>query len=361
MRILYGVHGYGLGHATRAACVVPRLARRHQVLLLAGGDARTALERVHPVYPVPSLAYVYRGARVSPSSTLAQNAPHLVDALLGGCTRCLVEELIAAFKPDLVISDAEIFTHRAAGRLGVPRIGFDHFGVLAHARPPAPRGYGIHLAGATAAYRLMMGQPERAIVSSFYDAPARRPGVVFVPTLLRAEVLAATPRRGDHLLVYLNRARHQLTARLEQMLQSLHLPSILYGAGREGKEGLVSYRKLDPQQFVVDLAGCRAILSTAGNQLVGEAMHPGKGLLVAPEASTEQHVNALAVERLGIGRWSSPGELSLGLMRDFLDHADDYGARARHLARDGTEAAVQAMEQFAMELCGVHAAPRRAA
>jgi len=361
MRILYGVHGYGLGHATRAACVVPRLAQRHQVLLLAGGDAHAALEPVHSVYPVPSLGFVYRGARLSRSETIWQNAPCLLDAFRGGRTRRLVEDLMRAFKPDLVISDAEIFTHQAAAHLGLPRIGFDHFGVLAHARPPVPRGREVHLACATALYRLMVGEPDRVIVSSFYEAPARRTGVAFVPTLLRPEVLAATPRRGEHLLVYLNRARHQLTAQLEQALQALDVPSIVYGAGREGCEGRVTYRRVHRLSFVEDLADCRAIFSTAGNQLVGEAMYLGKALLVAPEDSTEQQVNALAVERLGLGLRTSRQAIDLHLLRHFLERADTFPAKPRHPARDGTDAAVAAIEQFAGELGVEHHEPRRAA
>jgi uncharacterized protein (TIGR00661 family) len=361
MRILYGVHGYGLGHATRAACVIPRLAARHQLVLVAGGDARATLETVLPVFPIPSLGYVYQGARVSPLETLRRNAPGFLDGLLGGETRQLVEALMGAFKPDLVISDAEIFTHRAAARLGIPRIGFDHFGVMAHARPEVPRGRQLHLACAATTYRLMMGQPDRAIVSSFYEAPARRPGVAFVPTLVRPEVLAATPSRGDHLLVYLNRARHQLTERLERELQALGVPTILYGQSREGTDGLITYRTVDRRRFVDDLASCRAVLSTAGNQLVGEAMHLGKAMLVAPEDSTEQHINAMAVERLGIGRWAPRAALERQLIRGFLEQADAYGARARRLARDGTGEAVELIERYAAELCGARAAPRLAA
>src|ERR1700685_3997997 len=36
MRIVYGVHGYGWGHATRALGVLPDLMRPHEVLVLAG-------------------------------------------------------------------------------------------------------------------------------------------------------------------------------------------------------------------------------------------------------------------------------------------------------------------------------------
>lgn len=59
MRILYGVFGYGRGHATRALSVLPELRERHEVLLLAGGDAYDAIAPEHPVVRVPTLRYEY--------------------------------------------------------------------------------------------------------------------------------------------------------------------------------------------------------------------------------------------------------------------------------------------------------------
>src|SRR5215470_3338672 len=61
VRILYGVFGYGRGHATRALGVLPHLLARHEVLVLAGGDAYETLRLAGlPVVAIPTLAYVYR-------------------------------------------------------------------------------------------------------------------------------------------------------------------------------------------------------------------------------------------------------------------------------------------------------------
>ncbi len=49
MRILYGVFGYGRGHATRALSILPELRERHEVVVLAGGDAYDAIAPDHPV------------------------------------------------------------------------------------------------------------------------------------------------------------------------------------------------------------------------------------------------------------------------------------------------------------------------
>ncbi|MEO1232096.1 MAG: glycosyltransferase family protein, partial [Myxococcota bacterium] len=44
MRILYGVHGYSRGHATRAAAVLSELVKEHEVLIFAGADAYDLLK-----------------------------------------------------------------------------------------------------------------------------------------------------------------------------------------------------------------------------------------------------------------------------------------------------------------------------
>ena len=40
------------------------------------------------------------------------------------------------------------------------------------------------------------------VITTFFWPPARKPRTSLVPSLLRDEVLAATPEPGEHLLVY---------------------------------------------------------------------------------------------------------------------------------------------------------------
>src|SRR5215472_9225440 len=85
MRILYGVFGYGRGHATRALSVLPELRRRHEVIVLAGGDAYDAIAPEHAVVRIPTLRYEYSpDGRRSLSRTLGENVSHVADVWLGG-------------------------------------------------------------------------------------------------------------------------------------------------------------------------------------------------------------------------------------------------------------------------------------
>lgn len=359
VRILYAVHGYGRGHATRSLALLGELRARHEVLVLAGGDAHQTMSSEWPVVRIPTLGFAYgpRSGRRSNLHTLRYNLPAALDAWWHGPVFAMVADTMRGFAPDVVISDAETWSHRVAGWLGVPRIGFDHIGILAHCRPGVEPRDRIEAMFDTLVYRALMGLPERILVSSFYDAPPRRAGVRVVPTLPRPEVREAVATEGEHLLVYLNQGRHQFDDRLRAVLEELGLPVRAYGTPWRGQQGLLRFMPPGNRSFVDDLAGCRAVLSTAGNQLVGEAMYLGKPLLVMPEDCVEQRLNARAVERLGIGMRVEPRTLTVAHLRRLLAHREVFAARMRAQHRDGLAEALSAIEGFIAELAGSAARP----
>ena len=71
MKIAYGVHGYGRGHAARALAVLPELVRRHDLLVLAADDAYHALRVAYNVVRIPGLRYALGvGGRRSARGTI---------------------------------------------------------------------------------------------------------------------------------------------------------------------------------------------------------------------------------------------------------------------------------------------------
>lgn len=356
MRIAYGVFGYGRGHATRTAAVLPALCAQHEVKLFAGGDAYDSLSPHYEVERIPTLGYAYdeRG-RPSAFRTLRNNLGLSLDILVRGRVFRRVRDAMSAFGPDVVISDAEPLTHRVAHHLGVPRIGFDHFGVMVYCKPEIPFGDRIRSRRDVLIYRMMMGQPQRVIVSSFYRAAARRAGVRVIGTLLRDEVFEVPPRRGDHLLVYLNQGKHQFTGSIEEALRGTKLPIRIYGTSRDGVDENLRFCRLSNRAFLEDLAGCRALICTAGNQLVGEAMYYEKPMLVMPEKCVEQRLNASNVERLGIGWQAAQEDVRSTTILAMLRHEKSFVSNIRRVARDGRRDALETLESFILELTGTTA------
>jgi UDP:flavonoid glycosyltransferase YjiC (YdhE family) len=116
----------------------------------------------------------------------------------------------------------------------------------------------------------------------------------------------------------------------------------LQGLGLHPPLGGIRFVAHDETAFVDDLASCRAVVSTAGNQLVGEALHLGKPVLAFPEpGNAEQRINAHLLRTTGCGETAPAEAVDLPLLRGFLDRLDGYRARIVPGRADGTERALE--------------------
>ena len=350
MRIAYGVHGYGRGHAMRALAVLPELGTRHELLVLAGGEAFTALEGQFAPLRIPCLTYVYntRG-RLSVRRTARRDLPGVLDMLWRGPGLEMVTAALKDFRPDVVISDSEGYTHQAAARLAIPRISFDHFGLLVYCRPEMPALDRLRCRGQALIYHRLFGTPERVVVSAFFDAPPLRPGVAVVGPVIRDAVRCVSPSRGDYLLAYFSQGDSEFTPQAREALAGAGCPVRVYGTTRQGDEANLEFKPISREGFVQDLAGCRGVLATTGNQLIGEVLHFGKPMLGVPIDCLEQRLNARQIERMGIGMSCTRRQLNTAVVREFLSREDQFRAHLHTAQRDGRADAVAANERFAAE------------
>lgn len=351
MRIAYGVMGYGRGHAMRTMSVLPALMREHTVTVFAGGDAYEVLAPRFPTVRIPTIGYQYSDAGThSLRRTLARNFSPMSDLLFGGAGIAQVEEEFRVRGIQAVISDSEAWTHRVAQRVGLPRISFDHVGIIAYCQPHFPPDlWALGMRDAWG-YRSLMGVPERILISSFYPATPAYPQVKLVGPMLRDEVLAATPQRGDYLLAYFNKGEHQYLPHVDRALRLLDCKVRVYGTRHRGVDENLEFRAPSVAGFVADLAGCRAVLSTAGNQLIGEALHFGKPILAMPEKAFEQRLNAHMIERMGVGLAGDLMCLTPSDVDRFLGDADRYAANTAEHRGDGRAAAIDTLQGWLGEL-----------
>lgn len=358
MRIAWGVHGYGRGHAMRVLALAAGLRERHELRFFAGGQAGESAFGGERPEPLPCLAYAYRGARLSWTRTLAANGGLVADLLGRGPRQRDVRRRLEAFGPALVISDSEPFLPRAARELGVPVLGLDHVGVIAHCRPTVPWRDRPRLLVDRTAYLALLGRPDAAVVSSFYAPPTAGPEVHLVPPILRPAVSRAVPRAGDHLLAYFNTPRLVRPATLAA-LEGAGCPVRLYGSGRVGRAGAVEHLPFDEAAFVEDLASCRGVVASAGHQLISEALHLGKPMLLRPEETAEQRLNAREAARLGAASVLPHGGLSAAVLRAWLTGLDGQRAALARLERPGNARALEVVERLAQALTAGRPPPPR--
>lgn len=350
-RIVYGVHGYGRGHAARALALLPELMKTCEVKVLAGDDAYEQLAAEYPVTRIGVLRYYHNAAgQRSTLATIKRNTPALLDLAVNGSMSVLVEDEMRRFQPDVLISDSEGWTHRAAKRMGIPRISFDHYGVLAYCHLPL-NGWDRFVARAESVfYRRLVAEPDRIIVAAFFPAEPRTAGVTSVGPILRKEVRETKPTDGEHLLVYFTNAREHYTQAIEAALGQLDIPVKVYGPERAGQTGNITYCPKGNLPFVRDLASCRAVLSTAGNQLCSEAIHFGKPLLLLPEDALEQRLNAQMVSDWAIGQRAKKNELTAERLNHFLAACPRYAENIPAHRRDGLAEATHAIHTAIDEL-----------
>jgi len=353
--------GEGRGHATRARVVVEALRDRHRVALFASDCAYSLLAPRYRdsdvrVFRVPGLQFAYSGpGRVDLFRTVGQAARFRL--ALGGYVD-EVRPVLDRIKPDLIVADFEPVVPRAARAAGVPFVSFDHqhylvvsdlsglpFALRQRARAAAPF------------VRALYDWQQAIIVSSFYRMPLRRAfrAATWVGTLIRPEIVGRRPSAGSHVVAYIR--RHAPPSTLAA-LAACGRPVRVYGLGERPPEGALRFLAVDEQRFIDDLAGCAAVVSTAGNQLVGEALHLGKPMLVMPEERNfEQAVNAHFLVDSGAG-WAEHGALTARRLGAFLEAAPSMRARIAPEAVNGNEVAVAALERHIAGRAPALAPPR---
>ena len=142
-----------------------------------------------------------------------------------------------------------------------------------------------------------------------------------VGVLVRPQIRFIDPTYGDSLVAYFRRSVPRAVVRA---LRGCGLPVKIYGLGAHAPPGNLTYWENDSERFVEDLAQCRALLCTAGNQLIGEAMYLGKPVIALPEpGNMEQAINAHYVEVTGAGRALEMSALTTEYIKGFVDQCDE--------------------------------------
>jgi uncharacterized protein (TIGR00661 family) len=123
----------------------------------------------------------------------------------------------------------------------------------------------------------------------------------------------------------------------------------VYGLGERESIGQLSFEPIDELQFAEDLANCRAVISAAGNQLIGEALHLGKPMFVLPErAHGEQSINGFFLRTMACGDFEYLEDVTFNQVKNFLDNLDQYCVPMKKVVgqMDGTEMVLEIIQRW---------------
>jgi hypothetical protein len=287
MKIAYSCAGEGLGHAARMVCLGPWLERRFEVVYYVPASVRPYVEARLPgrqFRDLPWFQFAKKGDRVMYWKTffqsLRQSFSMVADVLR--LARSMDDEGVSA-----VLSDYDPYLAWAGRRLRHKVVQFNHPGVILKHFSLDPRCWAAALVGL-----LMEGPWTSRVHVSFYDGD--------VGPMIRPELLAKPRSKSGPWLLH-----------LKDEYRPLVLPAL-------ERAGLTPY-DLFPRKggdFDAALARCRGVVSSAGHQIISEALVLGKPILVIPQRGQfEQVLNAKKLARARRGVWSSLRSLDHDLVR----------------------------------------------
>lgn len=339
MRILYGVVGEGMGHATRSKVVCEHLVERgHDVKIVVSGRAHAMLAKTFDdVVEIRGLTIRYVDNRMDRNGTLARNvlaAPWMLAANVGAYF-----EKVARFRADAVISDFDSFAYLFAKRHRIPILSIDNQQIISRCRLGkfARQGAKIDYQMTRAFVRAKLPGCDHYVVTTFFEPPVRnrfRKNTTLVPPILRTPILEAKKRArfGQHVLVYQTSTSD--TKLLDELERVPEREFVVYGLRRNAKRGNCTIKEFSETGFVEDLATAGAVVCNGGLSLIGEALYLGKPILSIPVHNQyEQVLNARYLEHLGYGLEAA--RIEADLLRLFLREAPKYAARVAKHRQDG--------------------------
>ena len=346
--------GEGRGHATRICSLIERLERIYEIRVYSYDDGYKFLKDKFPeghptvtVFRIPGISFQYSGGRLDVIRTIKTGLEYQASEV-GNLVDQLINEL-ETHNVSLAITDFEPCLPRAAARYRIPLISVDHqHFLLAYELDALPQILQWHAWFIGNAVWMYVSEASETIVSAFFK-PKLRSGwehVVQVGPLLRHEITSKVPRDDGYILSYL---RRHTPFSMIQILADCGLPVKVYGLGERESLGQLSFQPIDEHQFVEDLANCRAVISAAGNQLIGEALHLGKPMFVLPErAHGEQSMNSFFLREMACGDFEYLENVTLEQVKSFLGNLDQYRVPLGKVVgqMDGTETVLEIVQRW---------------
>jgi uncharacterized protein (TIGR00661 family) len=348
MKILYGVVGEGMGHATRSKVVITHLLKRgHEVKILVSGRAHGFLKRFFPdVEEITGLTMVYEENAVKRGRTLRNFLKEL--PLWGGWADNfeIMTKISESFQADCVVSDFESLAYLYGQKHEIPVISVDNMQVLSRCELDVeiPAEHRTDYTIARGIVKAKLPGCYHYLITSFFFPRLRKPRTSLYPPILRDDILAAKAkaRRGEHVLVYQTSESY---GELLPVLKSFGIPFYVYGLGRDEKDGNLTLKSFSEQGFVDDLASARAVIAGGGFSLLSESVYLGKPILSVPvRKQFEQLLNALYVRKLGYGEYVE--HLTSDAIGDFLERSDELATNVAKHTQKGNEALFAALDQL---------------
>ncbi len=355
MRILYGVVGEGMGHATRSRVVIEHLLQAgHMVEIMVSGRAYDMLRKhFDGVHEIHGWHLIYEDNAVRKTKTAWSNLVGLGDGVPQNLAAYF--ELLDEYRPELVVSDFESWSYLYAKMQRVPVISIDNMQILNRCfhDNDVLQGAMPEFLLAKSIVKAKLPGAHHYVITTFFHPPVRKERTTLVPPILRPEVLAARPTQGEHVLVYQSGEHAESLA---NVLKSFPQQAFLvYGMRRgiqtEEVDGNLRHQPFSETRFVEHLASARAVVAGGGFSLLSECVYLHKPVLSVPlEGQFEQVLNARYLQKLGWGLCRL--EVTRDDVQELLDRSAEFTEALAVWQQDGNQRLFQVVDDLIAGLAG---------
>lgn len=297
-RIIYGVCGEGLGHASRSRILINHLKKNHEIRVIAGGKA----------YEFLSKEFGFVDKVGWPQAVYKNNQLAVVHMILRFCYRTLlysipsffkVRKIMKNFKPDVVITDSEPITFLAAALAKIKRISIDNpTALLFHDYTINPREY-LSWLFLAAPIKLSTLNADKYIIYDFFEKQIDNDDIYFVKPLIQQGILQQDPETKNHIFVYQTSISHE---DFFKKLKHIDETFIVYGFNKEQRDHNLIYKPFNENDFYQDISTAKAIITNGGFTVISEALYLKKPIFSIPiKNHFEQILNGKFIEKLGAG------------------------------------------------------------
>lgn len=338
-RILYGVMGDARGHVTRALTVAQEMSG-HEFLFLGGGRVHDLKDHGFAVEDVPVPGTFYRDNKVDFAATLT-NAVRVFATRSAVIRR--VGDIMDSFDPDLILTDYEYFTPRAARKKGRLVMSLDHQHIQTHCAFQAPPDESFGRVLTSLAVKGLYSTADLFLIISFFSLPPIDPQTTHVlPAIIRNAVREHTPTDGEDVVVYQTSATF---SELLPILEQLKHRVLIYGMGANPSRKNLVYKPFSTLDFIMDLASCRYAIVNGGHNVISEALYFGKPVFSFPiRRAYEQFINAYFLSQCGYGDYSI-GPPSVTALQSFESRLDSFSENIKRSFRTGNQDVATLLER----------------
>ena len=347
MKILYGVVGEGMGHATRSRVILDALSCNHEVHVVVSGRAYDFLAaRFSNVHKIWGATIAYEDNAVNKLKTAIQNARAAISGVPENVRQYF--EISEQFRPDAVVSDFDTFAYLYGVNWMLPVVSIDNMQVINRCRhePAVTTGHEADFQLTRGIVKGKLPGCHHYLITTFFYPELRKSRTTLLPSILRPEVLEAQREKGEHLVVYQTSTSNK---DLPEILKRSGQRCRIYGLRRDLKEpledGPLTYKPFSEKGFIDDLRTAKAVIANGGFTLMSECVYLHKPMLSLPVAGQfEQVLNARYLEKLGYGLYAP--ELTSDMLKRFLLQLPFFEEKLAAYRQDGNQLLLSKLDEL---------------